>query len=314
MKLNEKEQEDLKRKYKEAREKYENYCSKEAFFKLLKKIEEYFKSFSFNFTLKLDIERRPGITKEYPFAFKVLDSEEKERDLKDGLSEGELQILSLCFFFAFLDIQKEKKQKILIFDDPITSLDNGNLSCLVDLISQEENKFSQLFIFTHHRTFFKFLKKKFHIKKFTEYNIIRNMDALGGSFICKSDSKKFIGKLKNFENHLNIIAKNQSIDIELKIVEYGQYLRYEIERFIKNELLHWNTGSFGDAIDGIKNNKKICDKDLDKIKSIYSFCNWTTSHVDIGDDNGLSQLKININDFLEILEKYSPPSIIEQTE
>jgi len=40
------------------------------------------------------------------------------------------------------------------------------------------------------------------------------------------------------------------------------------------------------------------DDDLDKIKQVYSFYNWTTSHVDVGDDHGLEQLKGKIIDFI----------------
>jgi wobble nucleotide-excising tRNase len=301
LKVLEKVFDNLKTKLKEDREKYEEYCSKEVFAKLLNKIETYFKSFNFNFKLKLDTERKTQSTKEFPFAFKILDQEDKERDFKEGLSEGEWQVLSLCFFFAFLGIQKDKDQKILIFDDPITSLDNSNLACLVDLISDEQKKFSQTFILTHHRTFFKFLRKKFG-KKCNEYNILRNKKILGGSFICKSKPEKFIEKLKNIESHIQNIPP-ESLDIELKIVEYGQYLRYEVERFIKNDLLHWDKDfDFTKAIDGVKSNQNIAEADLEKIKQVYLFCNWTTSHVDVGDDHGLSQLKDKIKDFTDIVK------------
>jgi len=225
--FNEKKTDNQKKK--EQKEKELKVFEKLTFTKILQKIEEYFQNFNFSFKLALDTERRRGTTTEFPFAFKVLDSEGNERDLKEGLSEGELQILSLCFFFAFLDIHKDRKNKILVFDDPITSLDNSNLSYLVDLISIEKNNFSQTFVFTHHRTFFKFLRNKFK-KCCKEYNVVRNKKQFGGSFICKSEAKKFINKLNNFE--VNIYSKaDQGIDIELKIVEYGQYLRYEIERF-----------------------------------------------------------------------------------
>jgi len=55
---------------------------------------------------------------------------------------------------------------------------------------------------------------------------------------------------------------------------------------------------FPSAIEGVKNNKLIRNDDLDKIKQVYSFCNWTTSHVDVGDDHGLEQLKAKISDFI----------------
>jgi flagellar biosynthesis chaperone FliJ len=153
-----------------------------------------------------------------------------------------MQVLSLCFFFAFLDIQENKSQKVLVFDDPITSLDDSNLSSLVDLIAKEKEKFSQTFIFSHHRTFFKFLRKRFKSKSH-EYNIIRNKKKLGGSFIAKSveERERFIDKLKGLETHLTQLGQNPAgFDIELQVVEYGQYLRYEAERFIKCRLLHWD--------------------------------------------------------------------------
>lgn len=289
----------------EALNKYINYCSGEAFKNALEKIESFFAHFDFNFTLSLaTTERHTSSTKEIPFAFNVVDLDGSERDLKEGLSEGEIQVLSLCFFFAFLDIQNRKDQKILVFDDPITSLDDSNLSCLVDLISGVQNDFSQTLIFTHHRTFLKFLRKKF-ARSCNEYNIIRNKNHLGGSFLCKSVSERFITKLQNFEQHLLQAAQGQGYDVEMKIIEYGQYLRYEIENFVKCRLLHLDEiEDFPRVIEGIKENKNVTDEDLNKIKNIYSFCNWTTAHVDVGDDHGLSQLKTQISDFIGIQAKY----------
>ena len=290
-----------KTNHKNARDEYEEYCSKEAFSKLLSRIEEYFENFNFNLKLQLDTERRTSSMKEFPFAFKILDAEGKGRDFKEGLSEGEWQVLSLCFFFAFLDIQQNKQENILVFDDPITSLDNSKLSCLVDLVAKEGESFSQVFVFTHHRTFFKFLRKRF-FKKCHEYNILRNRKEFGSSFLCKSKGKEFIDELRGLEQHLQNIPP-AGLDVELKIVEYGQYLRYEVERFIKYDLLLWGAESrFDMAIDGLKNNKNISDDDLDKVKDVYSFCNWTTSHVDVGDDHGMDQLKAKITDFLTIFD------------
>lgn len=303
-----KEFDDLKTKHDKAKEDYEKYCSEEVFEKTLKKIEEYFDKFKFSFKLQPKTEKTRNKT-EFPFAFKVLDSKGNERDFKEGLSEGELQVLSLCFFFAFLDIQTNPKNKILVFDDPITSLDNNNLSHLVDLITEEHTKFSQTFIFTHHRTFFKFLRSKFNLdkkpnKKASEYYIFRNKNDLGGSFICPNKIDDLMQKLKNLESHINKESQNGGISEEQLIIEYGQYLRYEVENYIKNDLLHINKPNFGNTIDCLiqnkENNHDLSIDDLKKIKDIYSFCNWTVAHVSHGDDYGLGQLKDKINDFIEV--------------
>lgn len=298
----------LKVKHDKVKTDYEEYCSKEVFEKTLKKIEEYFDKFKFSFKLQLKTEKARNKT-EFPFAFNVLDNEGNERDFKEGLSEGELQVLSLCFFFAFLDIQTNPENKILVFDDPITSLDNNNLSHLVDLIAEEHTKFSQTFIFTHHRTFFKFLRSKFNLdkkpnKKASEYYIFRNKNDLGGSFICPNKVDDLRQKLKNVESHINKESQNGGISEEQLIIEYGQYLRYEVENYIKNDLLHINKPNFGNTIDCLIQNKEkehdLSIDDLKKIKDIYSFCNWTVAHVSHGDDYGLGQLKDKINDFIQV--------------
>lgn len=305
-----KEFDDLKVKYDKAKEDYEKYCSEEVFKKTLKKIEDYFDKFKFSFKLQLKTEKARNKT-EFPFAFNVLDNEGNERDFKEGLSEGELQVLSLCFFFAFLDIQTNPENKILVFDDPITSLDNNNLSHLVDLITEEHAKFSQTFVFTHHRTFFKFLRSKFNLEKkpntkASEYYVFRNKKDLGGSFICPNKVDDLRQKLKNLESHINKESQNGGISEEQLIIEYGQCLRYEVESYIKNDLLHINKPNFGNVIDCLVQNKEsendLSIDDLKKMKDIYSFCNWTVAHVSHGDDYGLGQLKDKINDFIEITE------------
>lgn len=300
----------LKTEYDTALKEYEDHCSTKAFSNLLSKIQDYFKNFNFGFTLELKTDPT-GNRSEFPFAFKVFDLEGgkkgSERDFKEGLSEGEIQVLSLCFFFAFLDIQQDKDQKILVFDDPITSLDNSNLSCLVDLIAEEQKNFSQTFVFTHHRTFFKFLQKKFKTTEYkknkgSEYNVIRNNKEFGGSFICNGKANDINIKLKSFESYLKKQAENGGFSQEQVVIEYGQYLRYEIENYLKNNLLHWNKPNFGNIIDCLIENDQTVSKDnLKKLKDIYSFCNWTTSHVDVGDDHGLSQLKEKISDFVAVV-------------
>ncbi len=103
---------------------YTDYCKGNVFQTTLDKMIAYFDKFNFPFSLELKSDNI-GRKTEYPFSFIVKDSAGDERDFKEGLSEGELQVLSLCFFFAFLDIQDHLEDKILIFDDPISSLDNN---------------------------------------------------------------------------------------------------------------------------------------------------------------------------------------------
>ncbi len=306
--------EQAKIKHKAAQELYTEYCSNTAFKNQINKMQEYLEKFNLDFKLQLFSNKMRNKT-EYPFSFKVTDINGYERDLKEGLSNGETQVLALCFFFALLDIQNidAKEKRILVFDDPITSLDNRYLNALTKLIELKRDEFSQLFIFTHHMAFFKYLISRFLAHKSSggkgnQYNIMRNGNGTGGSFICKSKGKDIIDKLQKFVNGDSTAqaSNTEEVSYESLSIEYGQYLRYEIESFIKNDMLCWdNYSNFPIVIDGIKTNNKLNDKDLDQIKKIYSFCNNTTAHVILGEEVSIDSLKDQIKTFLELVGRYN---------
>ncbi|HNN06585.1 MAG TPA: AAA family ATPase, partial [Leptospiraceae bacterium] len=306
----EREIQSIKQDVTEVKKEFEEYVSTEAFKKTLERIQYYFEKFNFGFKLELDTSKPKGAaTKEVTFSFKVLDKDDNPRSFNEGLSEGQLHVLSICFFLAFIDIQDRKEEKIIVFDDPINSLDNSNIGFFVDILFDKKDEISQLLVLTHHKTFYKFIQKKFKtsdgLNSFgNEYLIIRNEKRYGGSFIVKSQRDSLKDKLKKFIDNPIPAQQIPYIDIESRIIEHGQYLRYELERFVKNDLLQWNQDKFPTLVSGITTNRFLEDNDLESLKKVYQFCNWTTSHVDHGDDHGLEQLKIYIKLFLEVMERF----------
>jgi len=292
---------------KEAQDDYQQYCTGEAYKKYIDRMNFNLDKFNLGFDIVLieDTDKRKN---ENPFSFKIVGKSGDERDFDDGLSEGEKQVIAICFFFATLDSLPNKQDTIIVIDDPVTSLCNSNVGVLVDLITSKIDDFSQIIILTHHSTLNKFLNKRFEGKS-TSYCLLRT--PCGGSFICKSEynEKKFINKLRNLQKIHNAIEKQvqnnkKGIDFDSLVVEYGQCLRYEVERFIKRDLMQYHEQVFSNKIKSIKENRrKIDDKSLDVICDVYSFCNWTTSHVDLDDDNGLKQLEDNIDKFLAVCDK-----------
>ena len=109
----------------------------------------------FNLSFTLEHITANTNTRDYPFSFKIKDQKGNEREMKDGLSEGERQFISLAFFFAINENLQNKDKTVLIFDDPITSLDSPNLKILAELVHQKTQEFSQVLVFTHHPLFFK---------------------------------------------------------------------------------------------------------------------------------------------------------------
>lgn len=83
-------------------------------------------------------------------------SNEEDGDLTvNDISEGERNILALLFFY--FELYKDKLQekpkdeiKLILIDDPISSLDEGNRIYVLEIVKHIlKSKFEQVFIFTH---------------------------------------------------------------------------------------------------------------------------------------------------------------------
>jgi len=136
----------------------------------------------FNLSFTLEHITANTNTKDYSFSFKIKDQKGNEREMKNGLSEGERQLISLAFFFAINENLQNKDKTVLIFDDPITSLDSPNLKILAELIHRQTQEFSQVIVFTHHPLFFKYLAKCENPNP-SKFGVLKNADQFGGSFM-----------------------------------------------------------------------------------------------------------------------------------
>lgn len=263
----------------------------------------------FNLNFTVEPFKLSTNTKDYAFAFKIKDCQGNERELKDGLSEGERQLISLSFFFAINDNVSDKSSKIIIFDDPITSLDAPNLKILAELIHAQISKYSQVIVFTHHPLFHKYLVKP-DIPNKAKFGILKNSDIFGGSFIFSDPSYNMIDEVKLCNQEISSKATSGTLKLEEISLKYGQLLRLAVEKFIKHELLMWNKeGDFGSQIVcNLKSSKskisKLTEDDLDTLTNIYNYCNQSNLlHVDKENPSALSELLNNINRFAAILDK-----------
>jgi len=251
-------------------------------------------------------------TKDYSFAFKIKDSEGNERELKGGLSEGERQLISLSLFFAINENLQGKQDKILVFDDPITSLDSPNLKILAELIHGKVKDFSQTIVFTHHPLFFKYLRKC-ESPNPCKFGILKNKDAFGGSFMFSDPGFDLISEIKKCNEEIKNNAQNGSLKPEEIALKYGQLLRLAIERFIKNDLLMWDKEkNFVEIAENLKQGKskivKLEDVDLEVMINIYNYCNYSNLlHADKETPSALSELMTHINKFVGILDKATNP-------
>jgi wobble nucleotide-excising tRNase len=273
---------------------------------IIAEMQKFLNEFNIDFSLT-HIEPNRS-TNEYPFSFTINDSNGIVRSLKQGLSEGERQILSLAFFFASIKNVNEKGNKIIVFDDPITSLDAGNLKKLVDLLYSECKEFGQVFIFTHHPLFYKYCSK--NMDSCLKFGIIKNQVSAGGSLIYYEKDLDVYEKLENCFIDMNVNIQNGTFSSDEYILQYGHLLRLAIERFIKKDLLLWDKEEkFDQLLKKLTENISIIDSlspvDIESILKIYKFCNHANVlHEDKEAPTGVSELTMHITNFVDLHRRF----------
>lgn len=128
--------------------------------------------------------------------YKLVRSEENEENTFDTLSEGEKMIISFLYFIEECkgkeDSKSTDKRKIIVIDDPISSLSHIFVFNVGTLIKEEffraQKKYEQIFVLTHNLYFFYELAKvpyrdikrlkdeeqeKEHKKEFSLFRIIK---------------------------------------------------------------------------------------------------------------------------------------------
>ena len=291
---------------KKAQEDLKNYLANTIPESVIAQMITILGKFNLSFTLE-HIQPAPN-TRDYSFSFKIKDQKGNEREFKDGLSEGERQLISLAFFFAINENLPNKDKTVLIFDDPITSLDSPNLKILAELIHKKTQEFEQVIVFTHHALFFKYLAKCENPSPY-KFGVLKNGEVFGGSFMFFDPGFDLTAEMQKCNQEINQNAQKGSLKPEEIALKYGQLLRLAIEKFIKNDLLMWDKEKkFDEVTESLKQGKskmaKLSDDDLEVMTNMYKYCNYSNLlHADKETPSALSELMTHIDKFVKILDK-----------
>ena len=137
-------------------EKYRN----QIFPEYNKAINDYLGRFNAGFRLDSvrSINTRGGSTCDYgvlindqsvPLSAKV----EGEPSFKSALSAGDRNTLALAFFFASLDNDPDRSQRVVVIDDPMTSLDEHRALTTVQEMRRLAGKVAQVIVLSHSKPF-----------------------------------------------------------------------------------------------------------------------------------------------------------------
>jgi wobble nucleotide-excising tRNase len=72
---------------------------------------------------------------------------------KECLSEGDKSTIALAFFLSKLDIDPNQQNKILIFDDPLSSLDTNRRTYTIGIIKALVSQLKQVVVLSHNEYF-----------------------------------------------------------------------------------------------------------------------------------------------------------------
>jgi wobble nucleotide-excising tRNase len=121
-------------------------------------INEYLRRFNAGFRLGsvTSVNNRGGSSANYTVLINdvaVALTADDGPSFKNTLSAGDRNTLALAFFFSSLDQDPQLAQRIVVIDDPITSLDDHRTLNTVQEMQRLYNRTSQMLVFSHSRRF-----------------------------------------------------------------------------------------------------------------------------------------------------------------
>ncbi|HKJ81870.1 MAG TPA: AAA family ATPase, partial [Ignavibacteriaceae bacterium] len=125
------------------------------------KINHYLKIFAPYLEIRDFSSRYVGSSKEpmVKYALHINGNEIKQEDsqihpsFKYSLSEGDKSALAISFFMTKLELDSAIQNKIIVFDDPVSSFDLNRKSATINKLVEFGQQANQLFVFTHNLIF-----------------------------------------------------------------------------------------------------------------------------------------------------------------
>lgn len=158
---------------------------------------------------------------------------ESQPNFRNTLSEGDRNSLSFAFFIACVDGVGELSQTILLFDDPVSSLDRHRKCHVADIIKDYATRAAQTIVLTHDDEFLGRLQRGWH-NDITYLSV--HSDGENGSQIeamdiiefMKSEKRKRIEALRRYLESDDASVETRRGDIRL-VLEDALREKYFVE-------------------------------------------------------------------------------------
>lgn len=210
---------------------------------------------------------------------------------KECLSEGDKSTIALAFFLSKLDIDPNKQNKVLFFDDPLSSLDTNRRTYTIGIIKSLFQQLKQVVVLSHNEYFLHEVSKDIAASDKCTLRIAEDFAARASKIeVCDLDE---LVKIDYFRNIERLEAFRSSPDINLKDTVLG-WLRNVLEahlrfKFYKEIRSMQGQQTFGRLISHL-NNVSVTFRDNTNRADIISKLNlingvsWKSHHGDPNPD------------------------------
>lgn len=250
------------------------------------KINKYLEKFGTS--LKLEVDPKPtyiGRSKEPSIKYSLLMDEYKIDLEKYALGEGDKNSLAFAFFLAKLSLDDQISDKIVVFDDPVSSLDRTRRNRTVEYIKELATKAKQVIVLSHNDNFIFELYEK--LKGLgIEHNTLKIDNGEIKEWDVKEEMKlpyfATIAKLESFLEKKRKLSPKDAKELIRIVLENALELRY-FKYFEKLGDKYW----LKTMITTLRNEKKCRFRYPDReevLQELDSLCDFSASshHGNIG--------------------------------
>jgi len=149
---------------------------------------------------------------------------------KECLSEGDKSTIALAFFLSKLDIDPNRQNKVLIFDDPLSSLDTNRRTYTIGIIKTLFQQLKQVVVLSHNEYFLHEVGKDIAASDKCTLRIAEDFATRSSKIeVCDLDE---LVKIEYFRNIERLEAFRSNPDINLKDAVLG-WLRNVLEAHLR---------------------------------------------------------------------------------
>ncbi len=191
--------------------------------------------------------------------------------IRECLSEGDKSTIAFSFFLSKLEIDPKLPAKILVFDDPLSSLDSNRRNTTVRLISEISEKIQQTIVLSHNERFLWELYKDYNagLRKalrisqdhLTDNSFIENLDI---EFLVENEYFVHITEMEEWLKNPDIKEKERILGLIRNVLE--THIKFKFYRQLKH--INHTKQTFGTCIDELEKSAVLFRDDIDRINII----------------------------------------------